>query len=361
MLEPQVTAPAPTPARSGYAAHPKAQAFAEAVAQRQGWTAEEVLQSLALAQRQPRVESLIMPPPAGKAKNWAAYKARFVEPQRIRAGQAFWKQHADVLERVESDTGVPASLVVGIVGVETFYGQHTGGFKVLDALATLAFDFPSGRSDRSAFFQQELEALLRWCRREGRDPSTVKGSYAGAVGWPQFMPSSILRFAQDGDGDGHIDLERSVPDTIASVAHYLAAHGWVRGLPTHYSVAPPVDTRQRAALLVPDIVPSFSAQAMADLGAVLSPQGRAHEGPLALVELQNGSAAPTFVAGTSNFYAVTRYNWSAYYAMAVIELGRAVQKAGLSEAAPARAKSDASLRANTPAPRPATTKRRTPA
>jgi membrane-bound lytic murein transglycosylase B len=277
-----------------------------------------------------------MPPPAGTAKNWAAYRSRFVEPKRLKAGLEFWNANDRLLKRAERVYGVPASLIVGIIGVETYYGRHMGGFRVLDALTTLSFDFPSGRSDRSAFFRSELEALLVWARKEGRAPQDVKGSYAGAIGWPQFMPSSILRHAVDFDGDGHINLERNMADVIGSVANFLKNHGWTPGLPTHYSVEPPIDEAALAELLVPDIVPSFSASDLAAKGAVLGERALAHPGPLALVALQNGQAAPSYVAGTSNFYAVTRYNWSSYYALAVIELGREVQEARVKAASAAR-------------------------
>jgi membrane-bound lytic murein transglycosylase B len=138
------------------------------------------------------------------------------------------------------------------------------------------------------------------------------------------MPGSINRYAVDFDGNGHIDMASSSADVIGSIARYLAEHGWQRGMATHYAVKPPVDTSDRATLLAPDILPSFSAAQMAERGAELDAAGAAHEGPLALVELQNGDAAPSYIAGTQNFYAVTRYNWSSYYALAVIELGQAV-------------------------------------
>ena len=141
------------------------------------------------------------------------------------------------------------------------------------------------------------------------------------------MPGSINRFAVDFDGNGHIDMAGSNADVIGSVAHYLAEHGWQRGQPTHFAVKPPVDSADRAVLLVPDILPSFTAAQLAERGALLDAAGAAHSGPLALVELQNGDAAPSYVAGTQNFYAVTRYNWSSYYALAVIELGQAVAAA----------------------------------
>jgi lytic murein transglycosylase B len=310
-----------------YAERPAVQAFADDVAARRGLDRDWVLHQLAAAQRLPQVQQLIMPPPAGTAKNWAAYRDRFVEPQRITAGLAFWRDNATWLAQAEARWGVPAEIVVAIVGVETFYGRITGGFRVVDALATLAFDFPSGRSDRSAFFRSELEEALVLAQREGLDPLRLKGSFAGAMGLPQFMPSSINRFAIDFDGNGHIDLVRSSADVVGSVAHYLAQHGWERGLPTHYAVAVPVDSSERALLLGPDIVPSFSAEQFSQRGARLDPAGQAHAGLLALVELQNGPQAPSYIAGTQNFYVVTRYNWSSYYALAVIELAQALRQA----------------------------------
>jgi len=302
-------------------------AFAEAVAARRDWDPAWVLQQLAGARQLPRVARLIMPPPVGTAKNWAAYRDRFVEPHRIGAGLAFWQDHAATLQRAEAEFGVPAEIIVGIVGVETFYGRITGDFRVVDALATLSFDFPTGRSDRSAFFRGELEELLVLARREGIRADSVKGSYAGAIGWPQFLPGSINRHAVDYDGDGRIDLQRSVADAIGSVARYLQQHGWQRGLPTHFAVQPPDDGSARATLLGPDIKPSFSAAQMLALGAALDPAGATHDGLLALVEVHNGEAPPSHVAGTQNFYAITRYNWSSYYALAVITLGEAVKAA----------------------------------
>ncbi len=315
---------APEPA--AYGAREDVMRFADEAAQRQGLEADWVRESLSRARFVPTVARLIMPPPAGTAKNWAAYRGRFVEPKRIRAGLAFWQDNERWLQLAEERYGVPPAIVVGIVGVETIYGQQTGGFRVLDALATLSFDFPTGRRDRSGFFRSELENFLLMCRKESLDPTQPLGSYAGAMGLPQFMPSSVLKYGIDFDGNGHVDLHASAADVIGSVANYLAAFGWERGGPTHFDVAAPVEVRDRALLLVPDILPSFSRDEFAERGAVLDEPGRAWEGKLALVELSNGDAAPSYYAGTGNFYAITRYNWSSYYAMAVIELGEAVRR-----------------------------------
>ena len=220
---------------------------------------------------------------------------------------------------------MPPEIVAAIVGVETFYGRLTGSFKVIDALATLSFDFPTGRSDRSAFYRDELGAFLRWCAVEKRDPQSVLGSFAGAIGLPQFMPSSILKYAVDFDGDGRIDLNTHGDDVVGSVAHYLAEFGWQRGLVPTVAVTPPADVREKALMLVNDINPSLSASQMREHGATLDASATDALGPLALVELQNGGNAPSYVAGTRNFYVITRYNWSAYYAMAVVDLARALR------------------------------------
>ena len=302
-------------------------AFAQQVTERHQLPVDWAVKQLATARYLPRVAQLVMPPVAGVQKNWEAYRARMVDAQRVRDGVRWWAQHEDSLRQAEARYGVPASFIVAIIGVETYYGRITGDFKVIDALSTLAFDFPKGRSDRSGFYRDELEAFLRWCAREGRDPHSVKGSYAGAIGLPQFMPSSILKYAIDFDGDNKIDLNSHGADVVGSVANYFAEFGWERGQPTHFAVKPPSDARDRAHLLGPDIVPTFTAQQMTDRGAELDEAGKAYGGPLALVELQMGERAPVYVAGTKNFYVVTRYNWSSYYAMAVIDLARSLRQA----------------------------------
>jgi len=219
---------------------------------------------------------------------------------------------------------------VGIIGVETIYGQQMGTFRVMDALATLAFDFPSAHpraKERTEFFRRELEQFLSLTNRSNTDPFEPRGSYAGAMGLGQFMPSSWVRYAVDFDGDGRVDLFKSPADAIGSVANYFRGHGWTPGMPTHFGVQFDNARLQLDDLLAPDILPTFSAASMLAKGAVLDAQGVQHTGPLALVELQNGNDAPSYVAGTENFYAITRYNWSSYYAMAVIELGREVAAA----------------------------------
>jgi membrane-bound lytic murein transglycosylase B len=310
------------PGSGSYALHPQAQKLAEQLALKYQIDPAWAVSVVAQAQYSESVTRLIMPASNPGAKNWAAYRARFIEPIRLKAGVQFWRKNEALLQRAEATYGVPMEIIAGVIGIETTYGRNTGNFRVLDVLTTLSLDFPKGRSDRSAFFQDELGQFLRLCAEQQTDPLSVLGSFAGAIGLPQFMPSSIRKLAVDFDGDGKIDLRRSDADAIGSVAHYLAQSGWRKGVPTHYIVLPPGDNTARNTLLAPDIKPTFSAQEFKDLGARLDASGQKHLGPLALVQLQNGGAEPTYVAGTENFYAVTRYNQSSYYALAVVEMGR---------------------------------------
>jgi membrane-bound lytic murein transglycosylase B len=276
------------------------------------------------------IAKAVTPPPVGVPKNWTVYRSRFIDPVRIRSGVKFWQANAELLQRAQDETGVPASIIVGIIGVETIYGQQIGNYRVMDALSTLAFDFPAAHPrarERSAFFLSELEQYLTLTARTSTNPMALRGSYAGAMGMPQFMPSSWVKYAIDFDGDGHVDLFNSTADVIGSVANYFKAFGWQRDMPTHYAVQFDATTLDMPALMAPDILPTFTAANFVSKGALLGAQGLQHPGPLALVELQNGGAAPQYVAGTENFYVITRYNWSSYYAMSVIELGNEVAAA----------------------------------
>jgi membrane-bound lytic murein transglycosylase B len=305
------------------------QAWAEDAAQRLQLDPIWLKNTLSQAKRLPSVERFVLPPSSPTAKNWAVYRARFIEPTRIQAGLRFWQTHRSALERAEREYGVPASLIVGIIGVETLFGQNTGNFRILDALATLTFHFPGAHpraTARQAFFQSELEQFLLLTSRSGADPLAIRGSYAGAMGLPQFMPSSWAKFAVDFDGDGRIDLFGSPQDAIGSVANYFKAFDWRPGMPTHYPVSLTAGQTNMDALLAPDILPTFSVASFISQGANLSGAALQHTGPLALIELLNGPDAPSYVAGTENFYAITRYNWSSYYAMAVIELAEAVAR-----------------------------------
>jgi membrane-bound lytic murein transglycosylase B len=302
-------------------------AFADDLASRRDLDPQWVRETLGQARYLPTVVRLMQPPARTFVKNWRVYRSRFIDPVRIAAGVRFWQENQAALARAEAEYGVPAEIIVGILGVETIYGRDTGKFRVLDALATLAFDFPASHPrarERSEFFRGEIEQFLTQQSRLGTDPLAPLGSYAGAMGMPQFMPSSRNKYAVDFDGDGNIDLWNSPADVIGSVANYFKAFNWQPGMPTFYPVS--FDSRRldMDALMAPDILPTFSVASFTAKGAVLEGPALQHSGPLALVELLNGGSEPMYVAGTENFYAITRYNWSSYYAMSVIDLGREV-------------------------------------
>lgn len=304
--------------------------LADDIAARRDLDRDWVRNAIGQARHLPIVAKFITPPPVGTVKNWRVYRSRFIDPVRIKAGVAFWLANREALERAEKYYGVPAEIIVGIIGVETIYGQQVGSFRVIDALATLTFDFPAAHpraKERREFFLGELEQFLSLTSRSGADPLAWRGSFAGAMGLPQFMPSSWVKYAVDFDGDGKVDLFNSPVDVIGSVANYFKAFNWQSGMPTHYPVSFDKSKLDLDALLAPDILPTFSVESFTAKGAVLEGEALQHKGPLALVELQNAGAEPSFVAGTENFYAITRYNWSSYYAMSVIELGREVARA----------------------------------
>ena len=313
-----------------YATRPEVMAFADDLASRRNLDPEWVRQAVGQARLNTTVVRLMQPPTRAFVKNWRVYRSRFIDPVRIQAGANFWQANRATLARAEADYGVPAEMIVGIIGVETIYGRDTGSFRVIESLATLAFDFPASHpraQERSAYFKGELEQFLTTASRRSSDPFEPLGSYAGAMGMPQFMPSSQAKHAVDFDGDGKIDLWNSPADVIGSVASYFKAYGWQTGMPTHYPVSFDASRLDMDALMAPDILPTFGVASFTAKGAVLEGIALDHPGPLALVELLNGPDAPNYVAGTENFYVITRYNWSSYYAMSVIELGREVRQA----------------------------------
>jgi membrane-bound lytic murein transglycosylase B len=322
----------PAPQRRGppYAGSEEAMQFADEVAARRNIDPAWTRRALGKAQNLAVVSRLMQPAPAGQPKNWRVYRSRFIDATRIAAGVRFWEENRRTLARAEQEYGVPAEIIVGIIGVETIYGQQMGDFRVIDALATLAFDFPSSHpraAERTQYFRGELEQFLAFHHAARSDPLRPRGSYAGAWGMPQFMPSSLVRWGVDYDGDKSVDLARSPEDVIGSVANYFKGYGWITGMPTHYPVRFDPARLALEALLAPDILPTFSVASFQAKGAVLEGPALEHKGPLALVELQNGGDPPTYVAGTENFYVITRYNWSSYYAMSVIELAQEVKEA----------------------------------
>ena len=313
-----------------YSTREEAMQLADDIAMRRDLNPEWVRAAIGQSRKMPQAIKFITPAPKGTPKNWRVYRSRYIDAYRIQEGVKFWRANRETLARAEIEYGVPAEIIVGIIGVETVYGQQTGNFRVIDALATLTFDFPEAHpraKERREFFQGELEQYLSLTSRNSTDPLSVRGSFAGAMGVPQFMPSSWVKYAIDFDGDGKVDLFNSTTDVIGSVANYFKAFNWQRGMPTHYAVTFDKSKLDMDTLMAPDILPTFSVASFTAKGAVLEGDALNHAGPLALIELQNGVGESTYVAGTENFYAITRYNWSSYYAMAVIELGRDVAAA----------------------------------
>ncbi|PRC92540.1 lytic murein transglycosylase B [Solimicrobium silvestre] len=266
---------------------------------------------------------LIKPAPITKPKNWQAYRARFVEPIRIKAGVEFWNKYAEALNRAEKQYGIPAQIIVGIIGVETVFGKNVGKFRVVDVLSTLGFAYPdiANKEARMAYFRGELEQSLLYARESGIDPFSLLGSYAGAIGWPQFMPSSIRQYGVDFDGAGKIDLRNSPEDAIGSVANFLVQHGWETGLPMAF---PATITNDRPELMIAkELNATYTLQQLADV-AVPTQKNTPTQPLYGLIDLQNGENSTEYWLATHNFFAITKYNRSYFYAMSVIELGKAV-------------------------------------
>jgi membrane-bound lytic murein transglycosylase B len=309
---------APCAAQS-YADHPEVRAFAAEMAARHGFAARDVERVLAGARYLDSVVTLMTPAPPG-ARSWQRYRENFVNPRRVEAGAEFWRRHARALERAAATYGVPPQHVVAIIGVETEYGRNTGSFRVLDALATLAFDYPR----RAEYFRGELEQFLLLAREARADAAGFRGSYAGAIGIPQFMPGSIRRYAVDFDGDGRIDLRASPADAIGSVASFLAQHGWVAGAPVAASAQV---TGERHRLLIDGGVdPVYRAAELREADVAFDETIDA-DTPGVLIELESPGAAPVYIVGLQNFYVLTRYNRSSFYAAAVNELAEEIRAA----------------------------------
>ncbi|MGV2288974.1 lytic murein transglycosylase B [Trinickia sp. YCB016] len=275
---------------------------------------------------------LVTPSPSPSIKNWKVYQSRFLDPVRINAGVRFWKQNRATLQRAYEEFGVPPETIVGIIGVETIYGRYMGNFRVLDALTTLTFDYPNtpNRADRMATFRKNLEDYLVWTRDTQIDPTTVLGSYTGAIGIPQFLPSSIMQYAVDYEGDKHIDLRSSQADAIGSVANYLKENGWENGRPVVWKIAQDPGTlgiAQAAADGQPE--PHWPLSQLLRAGMLLDEPGldMATEGgtPVTIVDLPSPGLPTEYVLGLKNFYVLTRYNRSFFYALAVYQLGEGVK------------------------------------
>jgi peptidoglycan lytic transglycosylase B len=307
---------AATPAAALDLAREDVRSFAAEMEKKHGFDAAWLDAILSDAASQPRIIEL-MTKPAEAVMPWYAYRDHFMTAERIDAGVAFWSEHRAEVARVAKETGVAAHVIVGILGAETFFGRITGKYRVVDALSTLAFDYPP----RSSYFRAELEQFLLLAREEDIDTKIVQGSYAGAMGNAQFMPRSYRSWAVDGDGDGKRDLWGSWPDVIASVANYLADHGWRAGEPV---VVPASLWFPRAdALVAGKLAPDSTVKALRDRGlAFETTQGAA--APALFIKV-DGDGGPELRAGFHNFGVITRYNRSVLYALAVNDLGRRIE------------------------------------
>ena len=279
--------------------------------------------TLGQAQYQQSIIDAITRP--AEAKPWKAYRPIFMTPQRIADGRAFLAQHRDALARVEADTGVPAEMIVAIIGVETSYGKITGSYRVLDALYTLAFHYPK----RAPFFRSELANVFALAQEEKLDLPALKGSYAGAMGYGQFMPSSYRNYAKDGDGDGQRDLFGNLSDVFASVANYFVAHGWTRGEP----VALPAKRSDGAAEFKPEnLEAKYSLLELAQKG--YRPRvAVGHAIPATLLTLDGAQGTEHWIT-FKNFYVISRYNRSPLYSLAVYQLSQALDDGKAASAAP---------------------------
>ena len=296
-------------AAASYGERPEVKAFIRNMVERHGFVEDELSALFARVERAEPVLQAILP--QAQVMPWRDYRAQFVNDKRIAGGAEFWQAHRGALARAQKQFGVPPEIIVAIIGVETRYGRNTGRWRVVDALTTLAFDYPP----RASFFRNELEHYLLLARDNGFDVFEVRGSYAGAIGIPQFMPGSARAYAVDFDGDGTIDLRNSAVDAIGSVANFLRQHGWRRGAP--------VQIRARTSgeawrSYVGGFEPKHALAELVDAGVkpAAAPDVR-----VALIDL-----GPERRLGLQNFYVLTRYNRSALYAAAVADLAEALRR-----------------------------------
>ena len=312
----------------GYAQRTDVRMFVDQLVDEHQLNRRQLLRWFAAAQFQPKIVAAMQRPIVEPPK-WFEYAPQFLSAERIDGGVAYFRAHEDDLARAEREYGVPSEIIVAIIGVETFYGRNVGSYRVFDALTTLAFDYPR----RAAFFRGELRDFLLLMHEQGISPLAPKGSFAGAMGVPQFMPGSYRRFAVDFDGDGRIDLWESGADVVGSVAHYLARHDWQAGQPVLLPAS--IDAEEQDAVLrkldggISERRPMWSWEADGVAADALASEVPAE--PVGLLMLEepsvNGEARVSYWIACPNFYAITRYNRSRLYAAAVFQLARAVRAA----------------------------------
>jgi len=296
-----------------FAERPEVQAFIGEVSQRHGFKKGELTKVFAKVQRVEPALQLILP---AERPQWDDYRAQFINERRIEGGLAFWKANRSALGRAEKKYGVPAQYIVGIIGVETNYGRNMGRYRVIDALSTLAFDYPP----RAPFFRRELEQYLVLAREARFDVFGQRGSYAGAIGIPQFMPGSLRRYAVDFNGDGRIDLTRSASDAVGSVGNFLKEHGWQAGAPVLYRAKPAPEALAR--YFDGSVDPGTPLADLLAAGLELDPAPQSAEALGALIPL-----GAEYRVGLKNFWVITRYNRSTFYAAAVSDLADELARA----------------------------------
>ena len=277
-----------------------------------GFASEQLVDLLAQAERKQAILDAISRP-AERVKPWKEYRPIFITDSRIAQGVDFWRENEAALQRAEAEFGVPPEIIVAIIGVETFYGRNTGSYRVIDALSTLGFDYPP----RQPFFRQQLKEFLLLAREEQVDPLTLTGSYAGAMGLPQFMPSSFRAYAVDFDSDGHIDVWKNPVDAIGSAANYFKQHGWVTNEPVVARAR--VSGDRHAEGLTEGLEPLKNAAQLRELG--WQTDATLPDDTAVTAFRLEGAEGDEFWVGLPNFYVITRYNRSVMYAMAVHQLG----------------------------------------
>jgi len=305
------------PVATSFASDPAVIEFARDLEQRHGFDAEDLLRQFAMVRPNDKVLQLIRPPVSPLQRSWERYRPRFLTERRIDGGVRFWQENRLALAKASALYGVPPEIIVAIIGVETEYGGNTGNFRVLEALATLAFHYPR----RADFFRTELEQFLLLARENGMDPVNMRGSFAGAIGIPQFMPGSQRRYAVDFDGDQKIDLSSSVDDAIGSVGRFLEQHGWQAGQP----IAVPARARgePERSLIEAGIQPTLLVAELAQQGITADADAQA---TVTLVDLVSPGRPTEYWLGYNNFYVITRYNRSSFYAMSVFQLAAAIRE-----------------------------------
>lgn len=301
-----------------YSRHPEAQKFMDEMVRKNGFAREDLQNWLAKAEKKQAILDAIARP-AEQSKTWKEYRPIFMVPLRIENGVKFWRENIPQLARAEKEFGVPAEIIVSIIGVETNYGRNMGGYNVIDALSTLAFDYPP----RAPFFRSELENYFLLMREQKHNPIEFKGSYAGAMGYGQFMPSSYRKWAVDFNGDGFTDIWKTSEDAIGSVANYFKEHGWRTGEPVTIEARamgePPADKLNNV------VPPEITIEQWRALG--INPVVWLPPTTRAIAVQFDGINGLEYWFGLQNFYVITRYNRSPMYAMAVYQLSQSIKLA----------------------------------